>query len=76
MELFIKVYETCTKCKGTGWEGKDKWGEPDTCDECCQGIIEKFVKLGRHDFRNLFPYLENKIKKGEYKRVIVENHSV
>ncbi len=69
MELFIKVYETCTVCKGTGWIDEDPgdiWDESHVCFECCNGKIEKLVKIIDNDYRNFYVYLKAKIKKGEY----------
>ena len=69
MELFIKVYETCPVCKGTGWideDPKDIWDEPHECFECCNGKVEKLVKIIDNDYRNFCVYLKTKIKNGEY----------
>ena len=70
MELFIKVYETCPACKGTGWIEEEKDGEMEcvlcyTCPVAC-GKVEKLVKIIDNDYRNFCVYLKTKIKNGEY----------
>ena len=69
MELFIKVYETCPACKGTGWidkDPKDIWDESHECFECNNGKIEKLVKIIDNDYRNFCVYLKTKIRNCEY----------
>ena len=80
MELFIKVYETCTKCKGIGWIDEDPnnvYCESDVCTECCCGAIERFVRISNRDKRvhELYQYLSNMIKKGKFKTSINEEYS-
>ena len=63
MELFIKVYETCPICKGTGWIKGNVLCY--TCPVAC-GKVEKLVKIIDNDYRNFCVYLKTKIKNGEY----------
>ena len=46
MELFIKVYETCPVCKGTGWI-KNEEGENTLCYTCpvACGKVERMIKI-------------------------------
>ena len=71
MELFIKVYETCPACKGTGWieeDPEDIWDEPHECFECCNGKVERLIKINTYDKRTfgLYMYLKNKIENKKY----------
>ena len=50
MELFIKVYETCPACKGTGWvEVVKEDGGTDCvlCPNCpiASGKVERIIKI-------------------------------
>ena len=69
MELFIKVYETCPICKGTGWTKNEPPGYegsalPDC--PCDNGKRGRLVKIIDNDYRNFCVYLKTKIKNGEY----------
>ena len=58
MELFIKVYETCPVCKGTGWLKEEEDGNVlcSNCPVAC-GKVEKLIKV-----IDLYMYLKNKIE--------------
>ena len=49
MELFIKVYETCPVCKGTGWIKEEEDGETECvlCSNCpiASGKVERIIKI-------------------------------
>ena len=63
MELFIKIYETCPACKGTGWIKEEKDGETKsvlcyTCPVAC-GKVERIIKI-EELIDNIRTYIELK----------------
>ena len=47
MELYIKVYETCKHCNGTG-EIDDITRGPEECVNCVNGKVEKLMKISNN----------------------------
>ena len=44
-QLYIKIYETCLECNGTGWLDEEDEGEGCECWNCKDGKTSKFVKV-------------------------------